>query len=70
MDSEATAPVGALSGLWEVMRANPGGMWNIQPATPGFLAAVPAAVLVTLLTPAPAREMVEQFDQVNSPAGA
>ena len=70
LDSEATAPVGALSGLWEVMRANPGGMWNIQPATPGFLIAAPAAVLVTLLTLAPAREMVEQFDRVNSAAGA
>lgn len=52
------------------MRANPGGMWNIQPATPGFLIATLAAVLATLLTPAPTREMVEQFDRVNSVAGA
>ena len=46
------------------------GLWSIQPATPGFLIATPAAVLVTLLTPLPAREMVDLFDRVNGPAAA
>ena len=46
------------------------GLWSIQPATPGFLIATPAAVLVTLLTPPPDREMVDLFDRVNGPAAA
>ena len=52
------------------MKADVGGLWSIQPATPGFLIATPAAVLVTLLTPLPAREMVDLFDRVNGPAAA
>ena len=70
LGAEASAPFGALDGLWDAMQADAGGLWTIQPATPGFLIATPAAVLVTLLTPPPSREIVEQFDQVNSPAGA
>ena len=68
LDADATAPAQFLSGLWDVMKDNPGGMWNIQPATPGFLVATPAAILVTLLTPAPSRPVVELFDRVNGPA--
>ncbi|MYB40615.1 MAG: hypothetical protein F4X76_00170, partial [Chloroflexi bacterium] len=64
------APLGALDGLWDVMKADAGGLWTIQPATPGFLIATPAAVLVTLLTPAPGGEIAELFDQVNGPADA
>jgi hypothetical protein len=44
------------------MKTGPGGVWSIQPATPGFLIATPAAVLVTLLTPAPDRQTVDVFD--------
>ena len=70
LGAEASAPLGALDGLWDVMQADAGGLWTIQPATPGFLIATPAAVLVTLLTPAPGGEIAELFDQVNGPADA
>ena len=46
------------------------GIWNINPATPGFAAATLFAVVVTLLTPAPAREVAEMFDRVTGPAAA
>ena len=46
------------------------GIWNINPATPGFVAATLFAVMVTLLTPAPAREVEEMFDRVTGPAAA
>ena len=70
LGADASAPLQALSGVWDVMKADVGGLWSIQPATPGFLIATPAAVLVTLLTPLPAREMVDLFDRVNGPAAA
>ena len=70
LGAEASAPLQALSGLWELMKAQPSGVWSIQPATPGFLIATPAAVLVTLLTPPPNREMTDLFDRVNGPAAA
>ena len=70
LGAEASAPLQALSGLWELMKAQPSGLWSIQPATPGFLIATPAAVLVTLLTPPPNREMTDLFDRVNGPAAA
>lgn len=67
LDADSTAPVQALSLLWEAMKTHPDGLWSLQPATPGFLVATPAAVVVTLLTSRPAREVVELFDHVNSP---
>ena len=70
LDANSAAPFQVLSGLWELMKANPGGLWSIQPATPGFLIAVPAAVLATLLTPAPEQRVVELFDRVNSAAAS
>ena len=70
LDADATAPIGALSGLWEAMKTGPGGVWSIQPATPGFLIATPAAVLATLLTPPPSRQITELFDRVIGSAGA
>ncbi len=70
LGAEASAPLEALSGLWDLMKAQPSGVWSIQPATPGFLIATPAAVLVTLLTPPPNREMTDLFDRVNGPVAA
>ncbi len=46
------------------------GIWNVNPATPGFVAATLFAVTVTLLTPAPTREVEELFDRVTGPAAA
>ncbi len=68
LGAEASAPIGALDGLWAVMQADAGGIWTMQPATPGFLIATPAAVLVTLLTPPPSGEVSELFDRVSGPA--
>ena len=67
LDADSAAPVEALTFLWDAMKADPAGVWTIQPATPGFLIATPAAVVVTLLTSRPAREVMELFDRVNSP---
>ena len=40
--------------------------WTIM-ATPGFLIALPAAIVVTLLTRPPSDEITKLFDQVNGP---
>ena len=62
--------VGAIAAVLSTYHPDAAGLWSIQPATPGFLIATPAAVLVTLLTPLPDREMVDLFDRVNGPAAA
>lgn len=69
LDADSTAPFGTLSGLWEVMKDNSGGWWSIQPATPGFLIATSAAVIATLLTATPARQMTELFERVTARDG-
>ena len=46
------------------------GIWNMNPATPGFVSATLFAVMVTLLTPAPSREVEDMFDRVTGPAAA
>ncbi|MYH41987.1 MAG: sodium/proline symporter [Chloroflexi bacterium] len=53
--------------LWWSLSGGPGGVWEIQPATPGFLVATGVAVLVSLLTPGPPREVVALYDRVNAP---
>ena len=68
LDANAMAPVDTVSGLWDLMKDDSNGWWSIQPATPGFLIATPVAIVVTLLTPAPARQMTELFDRVTSRA--
>ena len=65
LGAEASPPIQALSGLWAMMQANPGGLWDIQPATPGFIVASLAAIGVTLLTPPPPQEVAELYDRVN-----
>ena len=70
LGAEAGAPIGALDGLWDLMKPQESAIWSMQPATPGFLLATPAAVLVTLLTPPPGREVSELFEQVNGAAAA
>ena len=58
----------AVASFWWYMSGGPSGMWDIQPATPGFVAAMLVAVVVSLVTPQPPREVVELYDKVNSPA--
>ena len=67
LGADATAPIEALSGLWDLMKGNPGSLWSIQPATPGVLIATPVAIAVTLLTAPPGKEVTELFDQVTEP---
>ena len=43
------------------------GLWQINPAGPGVIAATLFAVVVTLLTAPPPREVEEMFDHVNGP---
>ena len=69
LDADSTPPIDAISGLWEVMKDNSTGWWSIQPATPGFLIATLAAILATLLTATPTRQMTELFERVNAGEG-
>ena len=59
----------AVASVWWYLSGGPSGMWDIQPATPGFLVAMAVAVVVSLVTPKPPREVVDLYDKVNSAAG-
>ena len=50
--------------LWQFLHGGPSGIWDIQPATPAFVISMVSAIGTTLLTPAPARSVVELFDRV------
>ena len=43
------------------------GIWEINPAVPGIAAATALAIVVTLATAPPSKEITRLFDQVNSP---
>ena len=43
------------------------GVWQMNPATPGVIAAIFFAVVFTLLTSPPSREVEDLFDHVNGP---
>ena len=64
---------GALAGLvtggvvvfvWKYLVRPLGGAWNIYELLPAFIAACIAIVAVSLLTPAPEKEIVEEFESV------
>ena len=55
----------AAASVWGTLAGGPWGIWDIDPATPGFAIGAPAAILATLLTPRPSREVVALFDKVN-----
>jgi sodium/proline symporter len=64
---------GALAGLvtggitvfaWKYLVRPLGGVWNIYELLPAFIVASIFIVVVSLLTPAPSKEIVEEFDQV------
>ncbi|MBP3731542.1 MAG: hypothetical protein J6I40_08755 [Mailhella sp.] len=44
------------------MSAPLGGIWNIYELLPGFLVASAAIVVVSLLTAAPEKEILDEFD--------
>ena len=52
--------------LWQFLSGGPGGVWDIQPATPAFVISMASAIATTLLTPPPAKRVVELFDRVEA----
>lgn len=56
---------GAVVFLWKYLVRPLGGGWNIYELLPAFLAACAAIVAVSLLTPAPEKAIVEEFESVS-----
>ena len=55
---------GAMVFIWKYLLAPMGGAWSIYELLPAFLVACVAIVVVSLATPAPAKEIVEEFEGV------
>ena len=52
--------------IWQFSSGGPWGMFDMTiAAAPGFIAVIPAAIIVTLLTSAPSAEVTGQFDRVS-----
>ncbi|MCQ2443986.1 MAG: sodium/proline symporter [Mailhella sp.] len=56
---------GAMIFIWKFLLKPMGGVWGIYELLPGFLAASAAILIVSLITPAPSREITDEFDAVN-----
>ncbi len=52
--------------VWKYIIAPLGGIWNIYELLPAFLTASIAVVVVNLLTPAPEKEIVDEFEEVKT----
>lgn len=50
--------------IWKYMVRPMGGLWNIYELLPAFIVASVAIVIVSLLTPAPSQEIVDEFESV------
>ena len=48
--------------VWKFLVRPLGGAWNIYELLPGFLVASAVIVVVSLLTPAPEKEIIDEFD--------
>ena len=59
---------GVMIFVWKFLVRPMGGIWDIYELLPAFLCATLAIVVVSLLTPAPEREVVEAFESYNRPA--
>ena len=55
---------GVMVFVWKFLVAPMGGAWAIYELLPAFLCALVAIVVVSLLTPAPERQVVEVFEEV------
>ena len=55
---------GVMVFVWKYLIAPMGGAWSIYELLPAFLVASAAIVVVSLLTPAPERSVVEEFEAV------
>lgn len=57
---------GAMVFIWKYLVRPLGGAWNIYELLPAFLVALAAIVIVSLLTPAPSKEIQDEFDEVKA----
>ena len=57
---------GAMVFIWKYLVRPLGGAWNIYELLPAFLVALAAIIIVSLLTPAPAKEIQDEFDAVKA----
>ena len=55
---------GAMVFIWKYLVRPLGGLWDIYELLPAFIIACVAIAVVSLLTPAPSREVVETFEKV------
>lgn len=55
---------GAMVFIWKYLVRPLGGVWNIYELLPAFLVALAAIVVVSLLTPAPSKEIQDEFEAV------
>jgi len=57
---------GAMVFIWKYLIRPLGGAWNIYELLPAFLLALAAIVIVSLLTPAPSKEIQDEFEEVKA----
>ena len=57
---------GAMVFIWKYLVRPLGGAWNIYELLPAFLVALVAIVIVSLLTPAPSKEIQDEFEEVKA----
>ena len=55
---------GVMVFVWKYLIAPNGGIWGIYELLPAFLCSCIVIVVVSLLTPPPAKEIVEEFESV------
>ena len=52
--------------VWKFVIKPMGGVWGIYELLPAFLTSLILIVVVSLLTPAPEQEIVDEFDRVKA----
>ena len=56
---------GSMVFVWKFCVRPMGGVWNVYELLPAFIVASVAIIAVSLLTPAPEKEIVDIFEEVN-----
>ena len=57
---------GVMVFVWKFLVRPLGGAWNIYELLPAFIVAILVNVLVSLLTKAPSKEIVDEFEAVSA----
>ena len=57
---------GAMVFIWKYLVRPLGGAWNIYELLPAFLVALAVIIIVSLLTPAPSKEIQDEFEAVKA----